>query len=280
MKPDPEESILQRTARLLAGAPMAEAELAARALGLRGNPAARSRIVRSLLSSDARFERADTGIWSLRSNIAQVGPPLSRLPFAVVDVETTGGALRDGHGVTEIAILQLKGGVVYDAFETLVDPGRPIPKDVSRLTGISSDAVRAAPLFEEIATRVARLLQGRVFVAHNVGFDWGWISRALTASACSPPRVARLCTLALARRLIPGLYSYGLDGLGYYFDIEIRPRHRAGGDARATARILTRLLERAERMGIGDLHALQRYLGGRSHATRSRSSRRAAERLR
>lgn len=260
------ESLLQRAWAILKSGPTRTTDLAREVLGLDGNPGAASAAVFALLGSDERFAVDGEGRWSIRGEGPDApGRRLSRLPYAVVDVETTGGTWEGGHRMTEIAVVEVRGGVVTDTFHTLLDPGRSVTPVTVRLTGITNAMLAGAPAFDEVAEEVFRRLAGRVFVAHNAGFDWGWVRAQLREVLGDVPEVQRLCTISLARRLVPELRYRNLDALADHFDIPIVPRHRAHGDATATARILVRLLDRAERLGIGDLHSLKRYRPKKRH---------------
>jgi DNA polymerase-3 subunit epsilon len=133
---------------------------------------------------------------------------------------------------------------------------------VSGLTGIDAALVAEAPPFERIADHVRQHLEGRVFVAHNVGFDWRFVAEEMRRARAVMPSGPRLCTVRLARRALPGVRRRGLDSLARHYDVEILGRHRAGGDARATAEILLRLLEQADRGGIRDWKQLDVWLAG------------------
>ena len=252
-------SLLQGAWEVLRGGPLATPELARRVLGLNGNPGAAAAAVFALLGGDDRFEVDGEGVWSLRGDARRPGALLSRLSYAVVDVETTGGRYEGGHRVTEVAVIEVREGVVQDVFETLVHPGRRVPRRTVELTGITDRMLAGAPAFDDIAEEVFRRISGRVFVAHNVSFDWGWLRAQLGDALGDVPEVERLCTIYLARRLVPELRNRNLDALSEFFDIPIHGRHRARGDALATARLLLRLLDRAESLGIGDLRSLKRY---------------------
>jgi len=228
-------------------------------LGLNGHPGAASAAVFALLGADDRFEVDGEGVWSLRGGVLRPGTLLSRLSYAVVDVETTGGRYEGGHRMTEVAVIEVREGAIQDVFETLVHPGRRVPRPTVALTGITDRMLAGAPSFDEVAEEVFRRIAGRVFVAHNAGFDWGWLRVQLGDALGDVPEVERLCTISLARRLVPELRSRNLDALSEFFDIPIDGRHRARGDALATARVLLRLLDRAESLGIGDLRSLKRY---------------------
>jgi DNA polymerase III subunit epsilon len=186
------------------------------------------------------------------------------LEYAIVDVETTGGSWGGGHRVTEIAALRLRGdGVLLDEYRTLVNPERPIPSFITTLTRITGEMVRSAPLFGDVAGEVARVLRGAVFVAHNAAFDWrfvgGEFDRAGVALTGSP-----LCTVRLARKLVPELSSRSLDSLTCFFNIPVEARHRAYGDAVATAELFRRLLERLDTEEVVRWSELDRLLQRRA----------------
>ena len=189
--------------------------------------------------------------------MADLAPLAGR--FAVVDVETTGGsAVYDR--ITEVAAVLIDDGQVVAAFETLVYPGVAIPPFITRLTGIDDSMVTGRPRFEVVVPRLQELLAGRVLVAHNASFDHAFLKQAY-ARAGQRLEVERLCTVRLARRLVPGLRSYRLDSVLAHFGIECRARHRAGGDAEATAELLLRLLNLAAATGARSLPALLRLQG-------------------
>jgi DNA polymerase-3 subunit epsilon len=250
-------SLVVRAARSLATGPRHTLDLAREVLCLQGNPAVVSKAVFALLGADPRFVVNSAGDWSLAEGAPEPGAPLSRARYAVVDVETTGGTRGWGEDrITEVAIVHVDDGVIGASYETLVNPGRPIPPRIQGFTGITDRMVAGAPCFEAVAPQVLELLWGRVFVAHNVRFDWGMIRRELLGAGEDAPDVERLCTVRLARRLLPRLRSYGLDSLSAYYGIRIRARHRAFGDAFGTSELLLRLLREAESAGLSDLASL------------------------
>lgn len=253
--------LVARAAEALEKGPVHTLELARRVLGLEGNPGAASAAVFTLLGPDARFHVDGEGTWRL-SRDARVGPGLREERYAVVDVETTGGSYRRGHRITEIAIVQVEDGVLADSFSTLVNPGRSIPRRIQSLTGITPRMVSGAPFFEDVADRVLERLKGRTFVAHNARFDWGFVSAHLGDAIGRVPDTRPLCTVKLARRLVPKLKRRNLDSVTDFFDVRVEDRHRALGDAVAAARVLLRLLDRAEGRGVADLAALRRVLSG------------------
>lgn len=161
--------------------------------------------------------------------------------FAIVDIETTGG-FANGNGITEIAIVLHDGRQVEREYSTLVNPGQAIPRYITALTGIDDDMVAAAPRFEAIAPLVYELLKDRVFVAHNVNFDFSFVRGQLEQAGFSLP-VKKLCTVRLARKLLPGQPSYSLGTLCRNLGILMENRHRALGDAAATVRLFEQLVK-------------------------------------
>lgn len=161
--------------------------------------------------------------------------------YAIVDIETTGGNA-GGSRITEIAIIIHDGETVIDRWETLVNPQKEIPVPIFALTGINNEMVRDAPVFDDISGKVFELLSDRIFVAHNVNFDYSFVRHQLEESGFKWT-AKKLCTVRAARKIKPGLASYSLGNLCRSLDIPIENRHRAGGDADATTILFSRLLE-------------------------------------
>jgi DNA polymerase III subunit epsilon len=155
------------------------------------------------------------------------------MQYAIVDIETTGGT-PEGSRITEICVVVSDGYAVVDRFETLLNPGVSIPIGITQLTGIDNAMVTKAPVFADIAGQLYHLLHDKVFVAHNVNFDFSFIQRAFKDSGFSL-QVPRMCTARAARKVFPGRSSYSLGTLCNSLGIHIVNRHRAGGDADATA---------------------------------------------
>lgn len=174
---------------------------------------------------------------------------MTKQEYAIVDIETTGGNA-GGSRITEIAILIHDGNSVIGRWETLVNPEKEIPLPIFALTGINNEMVRDAPIFDDIAEQVHELLAGRIFVAHNVNFDYSFVRHQLEQSGFKWT-ARRLCTVRAARRIRPGLGSYSLGNLCRTLEIPVANRHRAGGDADATAILFSRLLEWDEEDEIG-----------------------------
>lgn len=162
--------------------------------------------------------------------------------YAIVDIETTGG-FAGNNRITEIAIFFHDGNGITDSFETLVNPDQTIPSYITGLTGIRQDMVDSAPFFEEIAPEIYELLNDKIFVAHNVHFDYSFLKKEFEKVNLNfSPK--RLCTVRVSRVLFPGLRSYGLGNLCEQLNIEIQNRHRAGGDAQATAILFDMLIKK------------------------------------
>ncbi|HEU5260616.1 MAG TPA: exonuclease domain-containing protein, partial [Gemmatimonadales bacterium] len=241
----------------LEAGPAASGPLVRDVLGLARTPRGLAdRIARALLAEDPRVTRTGDGRWALAVGGAAPPPALDACRFAVVDVEATGTSPRRGARVIEVAIATIVGGDVHLAYETLVNPGLPIGPFVSRLTGITDAMVRDAPVFDRVADDVLGALAGAVFVAHHARFDWTFVSAELQSARALHLAGPRLCTVRLARRLLPALASRSLDALAHYFGFEVAGRHRAGPDALAAARILGRLLGIARDLGATTLEDL------------------------
>ena len=269
----PGGSLVQRAAARLASGPAHALEIAHDVLRLSGHTGAASRAVFTLLGGDRRFG-VDDGVWRLTDPTRSPGPPLAEVRFAVVDVETTGGSFAQGHRIMDIAVVQVHRGAVVDEWRTLVNPGRPVPPFVQGLTGIHPGMVMDAPAFEHVAEELRRRLEGRVFVTHNAAFDWHFVSAELVEATGCVPDVRRLCTVRLARSLLPRLRRRNLDAMTAYYGIPVLQRHRAHGDAFAAARVLLRLIDEASAQGIADLDGLLDRLA----QPRRRGRRRAAVR--
>lgn len=161
--------------------------------------------------------------------------------YAIVDIETT-GTYAAAHGITEISIHVFDGNKVVEKFQTLINPGQPIPYYIQSFTGITNEMVADAPKFEHIADKIHSLLHDKIFVAHNVNFDYSFIKASLTHFGFEF-NTKKLCTVRLSRKIFPGFPSYSLGNLCHSLGITITDRHRAGGDAEATVEIFRRLLD-------------------------------------
>jgi DNA polymerase-3 subunit epsilon len=160
--------------------------------------------------------------------------------FAIVDIETTGGSPTIDR-ISEIAVIIFDGKEVIEEFSTLLNPCRPIDPWVVKLTGITQEMVQSAPLFEEVYEKIFQMIQGKIFTAHNVKFDFGMLRKEFKRLGVDFT-AKQLDTVSLSRRLLPGFPSYSLGKLCDSLGIKIDNRHRALGDARATVKLLELLL--------------------------------------
>ena len=179
--------------------------------------------------------------------------------FVVVDVETTGLSPRDG-GITEIAMIKVRNGLLWDEYATLVNPLMPIPYEVAALTGIDDEMVVDAPAADEVAPAIAEFLGDGVFTAHNAPFDLGFVNSTLARGKIERIQNPVICTCKLARRLLPNLYSKSLGPVAKQLGIRNSQRHRAAGDAYATAQVLIHFLHRLEEeFDVIDLKGVMRF---------------------
>jgi DNA polymerase-3 subunit epsilon len=264
----PESTLLERVLGHLRLGPRAPATLCHEILGLFGAPAAIcDRVAFALLGADPRVRLREDGCWALVPE-AQGSPLLDDCAFAVVDVETTGMRAGFGDRITEIAVAVVHGGRREIVFESLVNPERPIPRGICAITNITDEMVRHAPRFSDLAERILGVLSGRVFVAHNARFDWNFVCAELRRSRDLTLDGTRLCTVRLARRLVRGVRSCGLDNLCRFFGFHNGARHRAAGDALVTAELLCRLLGLAREEGARTLQDLALIETRRARARR------------
>lgn len=166
---------------------------------------------------------------------------MKKQEFAIVDIETTGG-YAGGSRITEIAIRIHDGSNVIESWESLVNPQQHIPPAIFALTGIDNELVKNAPIFDDISEKVLEMLTDRIFVAHNVNFDYSFVRHQLQESGFKWT-AKKLCTVRAARKIKPGLLSYSLGKLCFSLGIPLLNAHRAGGDADATAILFTQLME-------------------------------------
>ncbi|MGE5418643.1 MAG: exonuclease domain-containing protein [Chloroflexota bacterium] len=172
------------------------------------------------------------------------------LMYAIVDIETTGGSARL-EKITEIAIYQHDGNEVTGEFVTLINPERNIPYFITSLTGITNEMVENAPRFYEVAKNIVEFTEGRTFVAHNARFDYTFLREEFKSLGFNFKRQL-LDTVALSRKLMPGHKSYSLGNICKDLGIVINGRHRAAGDAFATAKLFEMLMARDREINEGD----------------------------
>ena len=161
--------------------------------------------------------------------------------YAVIDVETTGGSAYS-HKIIEIGVVLIDGDKITQTYSTFINPERPIPYGITRLTGIDDSMVVGAPKFYQVAKKIIELTADRIFVAHNVHFDFSFVHKEFADLGFSF-KAEKLCTVRLARTHFPGLASYSLGKLCQDIGIKLEHAHRALDDARASAEILVKILK-------------------------------------
>ncbi len=268
----------EKAAKYLATGPVDVVELIGHVCNLPGAPRiVAEHMAQAIFSGRPEFRMDQQGKWSLTPAIpvpassGGTATNLGGLSFVVVDVETTGGQF-PAHRITEFAAVVVSNGTIVDKFESLVNPERPIPPFVTRLTRITWEMVKNKPTFGGIAPRVLDILEGRVFAAHNAAFDWSFVSDEIRRATGAELVGRRLCTVKLARQLLPHLPRRSLDYVANYYGVEIAGRHRAGGDAMATAHCLIRLLDDAAQRGCVTWQDLDQLARRRKPKKRKRRS--------
>lgn len=200
-------------------------------------------LVQDLIADDPRLRITGEGEVELIA-LAPIDALLEADDFVVVDVETTGA--RTPHcRITEIGAYRIKGSSIVAEFHRLVNPETPIPPFIVTLTGITDAMVERAPRFADILHDWLEFIRCSTLVAHNAAFDLRFLNNEIDR-LFPGYRLANesICTVRLARRILPGLSSYRLSSLARYFDVRLDQHHRAAGDALATAQIFLQLLAR------------------------------------
>jgi len=182
--------------------------------------------------------------------MANIGETLlSETTFAVIDLETSGGSPQKGAGITEIGVVKVRGGIVLGTFQTLVDPGHPIPSFITHLTGINDSMLRSAPFIDEVLPTLFEFLGSpdeTVLVAHNSPFDMSFLKAAATAHEFPWPHYLTVDTARLARAVLDRdeVVNCKLGTLAEFFNAQTSPNHRALDDAHATVDVLHGIIER------------------------------------
>ncbi|MEI2764202.1 MAG: DEDD exonuclease domain-containing protein [Dermatophilaceae bacterium] len=197
---------------------------------------------------------------AVQGTLDHLGTPLREVTFVVVDLETTGGTPADC-AITEVGAVKVRGGEVLGEFQTLVNPGTPIPAFIQVLTGISDAMVATAPRIDSVLPAFLEFARASVLVAHNAGFDVTFLKAAAAATGHPWPRLRVLDTVTLARQVVgpDEVRNRRLGTLAAHFGARTTPDHRALHDARATVDVLHALLERVGNLGVHTLEELASY---------------------
>lgn len=197
-----------------------------------------------------------------QSTIQDIGRPLDKCTFVVVDLETTGGAPHLGAGITEIGAVKVRTGEVLSEFNTFIDPQHPIPGYITELTGITNEMVFQTPTFAEILPTFLEFLgspEETVLVAQNAPFDLSFLTHGARLHGFVWPAFPVLDTAIIARKVLSRdeVPNCKLGTLAEFFGTETSPNHRALEDARATVDVLHGLIER---LGTFDVYTLEELM--------------------
>jgi DNA polymerase III epsilon subunit family exonuclease len=208
---------------------------------------------------------------SWQATIEDLGRPLLRTTFVVLDLETSGGAPHLGAHITEIGAVKVRGGEVLGEFQTFINPGTPIPSFITALTGITDEMVASSPRIAEVFPILLEFLGSEketVFVAHNAPFDLSFLKAAANASEYRWPRFTVVDTAKLARRVLSRdeVTNCKLGTLAEFFNTSVSPTHRALDDALATVDVLHALIGRVGTLGITTLEELKDFSNRKSSA--------------
>jgi len=258
----PDSALVEETIRLLHsnGGRAPATEVCANILELPDlDEAAASSLVNELIGEDWRLRVSEDG--SVVEVLCEDDEcrALNETDFVVFDIETTGPKMPPSR-VMEIGAARVHAGRIVAEFQTLVNPLMPIPPFIAGLTGIRDEMVADAPTFDEVAGHWLDFAGTSVLVAHNAIFDVRFINHEVSNMFPGLRMMnSHICTVSLARQLLPELKSFRLGALAEHFSVPHRTRHRAGDDARATARVFLRLLEHLEEHGVRDLSGARRF---------------------
>jgi DNA polymerase-3 subunit epsilon len=285
----PEASLLtERASDFLAGGPATASALISSVCQLPTVPApVAEHMAATLFAGRREFARGGDGLWRLAATLPPPPPmpasyvrepapslladALDSLSYTVVDVETTGSSPDRGDRITEIAAVRVENGEVRDIFQTLVNPERSIPPFITALTSISWEMVKDAPKFRDVCDELLARMEGTVFVAHNATFDWKFVAAEVARATGRRIEGRRLCTVRLARVILPQLRRKSLDWVANHYGVQIEGRHRAAGDAVATAHCLLRMLKAARAdHECATWEHLERLAGARAARRRTR----------
>lgn len=196
----------------------------------------------------------------VQATLDELGTPLRDVTFVVVDIETTGGAA-ESHDITEIGAVKVRGGEVLGEFQTLVNPGASIPPFIALLTGITDAMVATAPRIEQALPAFLEFARGCVLVAHNAGFDVGFLKANAARQGIQWPGFEVVDTVRIARHVVTNdeAPNRKLSTLARLFGASTTPTHRALDDARATVDVLHAMIARLGNLGVTSLEELQTF---------------------
>ena len=187
------------------------------------------------------------------------GKALEALEYVILDVETT-GLEPTQHELTEIGALKIQGEEIKEIFSTLIQPRIPIPPEITQFTGIDDEMVKHSPSAAEVLPKFIEFIDGSILIAHNAEFDLAFIKQNLKQVSDKELSNDVICTVKLARHLLPNLENYKLHTVANHFGIPVKNRHRAMGDAEATFQIWIKFMALLKEKGIGNQRDLDSLL--------------------
>ena len=232
----------------------------------RPDPVLARQLVADLIERDPRLNLIDDTVELTRDGYDDL--EVANTDFVVFDLETTGSNLPQGR-VIEVGAYKVRDGRVVDEFITLVNGQAPIPPFIISLTRITNEMIADAPLFSEIADELLDFIGDSVLVAHNSGFDMGFLNHEI-ARIYPDYRLANpcLCTVKLSRKLLPHIVNHKLKTVAEFYEVDLRDHHRAGPDARATAHVFINLLTKLREDGVTDLASVRQIASRRQRYAR------------
>lgn len=190
------------------------------------------------------------------SNYYQTEIPIKDSLFCVIDTETTGLSARNNN-IIEIGIVVVDKLKIANKYHSMINPGRYIPANITMITGITTEDVKDAPFFEDIASDISEFINGKVIVAHNLSFDKSFLRKEFLSTENILPNVPELCTVKLARKIFPELSSKSLGSVTRHLNLKNSKSHRALSDAEVTAKILIKMIRKLQNeKGISTLQEL------------------------
>jgi DNA polymerase-3 subunit alpha (Gram-positive type) len=177
------------------------------------------------------------------------GETLETLEYVILDIETT-GLEPSQHELTEIGALKIKGQELKEVFSSLIRPKNPIPPEITRLTGIDDEMVKDSPNAREVLSKFSDFIDHAILIAHNADFDIPFIKLHLKQSTDKDLNNDVVCTVKIARFLLPDLANHKLHTVASRFGFKVENRHRAMGDAELTYQIWTKFIPLLQEKGI------------------------------
>jgi len=191
-----------------------------------------------------------------RRNIVQ---ELDNIPYIIIDIETT-GLYPEKSEIIEIGAIKTDGTKAVDVFTTLIEPEAEIPKEIETLTGISQEMTLGKPRAKQALSELLSFIKNDVLVAHNSDFDIPFIKHHLQKQLKKDINNKVLCTMKIARAVVPGIKNYKLHTLAEHLGVPVMNRHRAMGDAETTYHVWTKLIEVLSSKDIKTLERTERFM--------------------